>query len=206
MQQKATGTKDTVTSITLPWFLCIFISWLPLQTVLHVLDCFFNEGPVILFQAALAVFKLNEHTILSAENSEEIITLLKQKQYFFEELLQVRLNARCQPTVVLTFISQTAFKCFDQLPSTIKELRAAHKFKAIQKIEHSNRTAHVRDVTPFTTCIYLFLLTSHVEHQEYLTICSTTVSDKKIETLYDRFHSVASESMSLAQFQQVCFF
>lgn len=31
-----------------------------------------------------------------------------------------------------------------------------------------------------------------------------TVSDKKIETLYDRFHAVASESMSLAQFQQVC--
>jgi hypothetical protein len=64
------------------------LSSLP-QTSLHILDCFFNEGPSVLFSTALSVFKLNEQAILFTQTPEEVITLLKNKQHFFEELLQV---------------------------------------------------------------------------------------------------------------------
>lgn len=36
--------------VSLPWFLTVFINSMPLMFAFRVLDCFFLEGPKILFQ------------------------------------------------------------------------------------------------------------------------------------------------------------
>ncbi len=40
---------------SLPWFLTIFINSMPLVFAFRVLDCFFLEGPKILFQISLCI-------------------------------------------------------------------------------------------------------------------------------------------------------
>jgi hypothetical protein len=73
------------------WFLCLFVTVLPLdvrplhpsssprvtlcvlivpnvQTVLHVWDSMYYEGPHVLFRVALALFKINEAALLGTSS------------------------------------------------------------------------------------------------------------------------------------------
>lgn len=40
---------------SMPWFLSLFINTLPLSFALRVVDCFFMEGPKVLFQVGYAL-------------------------------------------------------------------------------------------------------------------------------------------------------
>ncbi len=81
-----------LTLITLPWFLCLFIGYVPFEASLRILDCFLYEGPNILFSFALALLKMNEKIILEADEGTAIATQLKEAVKDSEQLLQVRLS------------------------------------------------------------------------------------------------------------------
>ena len=63
--------------LTLPWFLCMFIGYLPWECSLRVLDNFFAEGVIVFFRVALAVLNLKREKILAEEDSMEIVEMLK---------------------------------------------------------------------------------------------------------------------------------
>jgi len=48
----------------LPWFLSLFINSMPLVYAFRVLDCFFFEGPKVLFQISLGMFALQFLVVL----------------------------------------------------------------------------------------------------------------------------------------------
>ena len=107
--------------VSQPWFLCLFIGFLPMEHTLRFLDCFFAQGHVMLYkvslslslpllvltelvstklfltsclfreQAGLAMFKLVEDKILRAERMEEVFELWKDKEYQ-PELLRIMLT------------------------------------------------------------------------------------------------------------------
>ncbi|CAO3659614.1 unnamed protein product [Rhizopus stolonifer] len=67
-----------ITLVTNHWFMTLFINILPIETVLHIWDCFFaGEGFKILYQVALTIIKLNEESIWNAEDSIEAFQILQ---------------------------------------------------------------------------------------------------------------------------------
>ena len=64
--------------ICLNWFLTIFTNVLHVKVLLRVLDIFFYEGSVAIFQITLAMLKINEAAILAADNSSQIFTTLSE--------------------------------------------------------------------------------------------------------------------------------
>lgn len=64
--------------ISLPWFLSLYINCIPLTFVLRILDCFFLEGPKILFQIGLAILRLNGEKLLTANDDGSFISILKK--------------------------------------------------------------------------------------------------------------------------------
>ncbi|KYQ91372.1 ankyrin repeat-containing protein [Tieghemostelium lacteum] len=58
------------------WFICLLIYNLPFPIIIRVWDMFLYDGLIIIFAAALALFKMNEEQILKFE-FEEIVALLK---------------------------------------------------------------------------------------------------------------------------------
>eukprot|EP00118_Oscarella_pearsei_P017856 m.179668 g.179668 ORF g.179668 m.179668 type:complete len:936 (+) comp39227_c0_seq9:595-3402(+) len=54
--------------ITFNWFLTIFVDNTPMETTLRIWDSFLYEGTKVLFRYALAIFKLNEDSLLSLTN------------------------------------------------------------------------------------------------------------------------------------------
>jgi hypothetical protein len=50
--------------IALSWFLTLFISYVPLDAALHIIDCFFVDGVKVLFQVALTILDNNKNALL----------------------------------------------------------------------------------------------------------------------------------------------
>lgn len=55
------------------WFLCLFSTAVPAETVARIWDSLLHEGPKVLFRVALALLKIVEHKLLLQDNPGEIL-------------------------------------------------------------------------------------------------------------------------------------
>jgi hypothetical protein len=126
--------KFPLQPIVMNWFLCLFVNSMPLDTILHIWDCMFSEGPKMMFRSALALLKVNDKAILRCND--------------FEELMQVIKNLHYHPTVqdALSF----TYVCFDQLwigafsYNTIYKLRELHRDRIVTELEQRKCHAEAR--------------------------------------------------------------
>ncbi|CCF60517.1 hypothetical protein KAFR_0K01630 [Kazachstania africana CBS 2517] len=63
--------------VSLPWFLSLFYTSMPLEYAVRIMDIFFMNGAKTLFQVALAVLKLNADDILQADDDGMFIAIIK---------------------------------------------------------------------------------------------------------------------------------
>lgn len=78
--------------ISLSWFLTIFLSVIPFESAIHIVDCFFFDGVkgralyrsatftnlvcAVIFQVALAILDCNSEALLTAKDDGEAMTVL----------------------------------------------------------------------------------------------------------------------------------
>ncbi|GAA6001680.1 hypothetical protein JCM10207_002263 [Rhodosporidiobolus poonsookiae] len=62
---------------SLPWFLSLYISSMPMVFAFRIIDCFFLMGPKVLFQVGLAILKLNGPELLATTDDGAFINVLK---------------------------------------------------------------------------------------------------------------------------------
>ncbi|KAF6084099.1 growth hormone regulated TBC protein 1 [Phyllostomus discolor] len=60
------------------WFICLFVDILPVETVLRIWDCLFNEGSKIIFRVALTLIKQHQAFILEATSFADICEKFKE--------------------------------------------------------------------------------------------------------------------------------
>lgn len=61
----------------LEWFLCFFVTSLPLTSIMEILDFIFCFGSDMLFNISIALLDLNKRKILSSSGLEECMAILK---------------------------------------------------------------------------------------------------------------------------------
>jgi hypothetical protein len=115
--------------LSLPWFMCLFLSYLPWRESLTALDNFFSEGAPILFRVSLALLHLNQETILTEENPERIIAAIRERNYRHNELIE---------------LAQDQY--FDITHELLAQLRTNARFAEIATLERGDRRAQVRAV------------------------------------------------------------
>lgn len=65
-----------ISTISLSWFLTLFLSVMPFESAVVVVDCFFYEGIKVIFQLALAVLDANVDKLLNCKDDGEAMTVL----------------------------------------------------------------------------------------------------------------------------------
>ncbi|KAJ7404187.1 hypothetical protein BTVI_73470 [Pitangus sulphuratus] len=65
-----------ISTISLSWFLTLFLSVMPFESAVVVVDCFFCEGIKVIFQLALAVLEANVDKLLNCKDDGEAMTVL----------------------------------------------------------------------------------------------------------------------------------
>lgn len=65
-----------ISSISLSWFLTLFLSVMPFESAVVIVDCFFYEGIKVILQVALAVLDANVEQLLDCSDEGEAMTVL----------------------------------------------------------------------------------------------------------------------------------
>ena len=97
----------SLTILTMPWFICLFINFLPwdvrilfyflfiflfifyFKSSLQLLDHLFIRGPIIFFQISLAILEYQKKNIFSYDDGIELFNIVKKIDCSFESLLAV---------------------------------------------------------------------------------------------------------------------
>ncbi|EGW35722.1 uncharacterized protein SPAPADRAFT_131008 [Spathaspora passalidarum NRRL Y-27907] len=163
--------------VSLPWFLSLYLSSMPLVFAFRILDVFFLQGPKTLFQVALAVLKLNGEALLNTEDDGTFISIIKQ--YFLtlhESAHPNSPNPKFRSITRFQELLVTAFREFSVIDEEmINNTRAKHRDTIYQNISSFVKRTELRNL-PRTT----------------------NISQETLSLLYDRFYSVV-ESLSVTK-------
>lgn len=65
-----------ISTISLSWFLTLFLSVMPFHSAVLLVDCFFYEGIKVVFQVSLAVLHANMDQLMACNDEGEAMTIL----------------------------------------------------------------------------------------------------------------------------------
>ncbi|KAG0326940.1 hypothetical protein BGZ99_008704 [Dissophora globulifera] len=134
----------------LPWFLSLFINSMPLVYAFRVLDCFFFEGPKVLFQIALAILKVNGDELLASRDDGAFMDVLKK--YFNtldESAFPNSTNPKARALTKFNELMLVAYKEFESItPELVAELRRNHQLKVVHNIGSFTKRSQLRNIAP----------------------------------------------------------
>ncbi|KAJ3329801.1 hypothetical protein HDU76_007103 [Blyttiomyces sp. JEL0837] len=132
----------------LPWFLSLYINSLPLTFALRIIDCFFMEGPKVLFQVGLAILKTNGDAILKVKDDGELMNTLKGYFAGLGEIVQA--NDPTASTRTITKFNQlmlTAYREFQMVNhDIIVELRKSLQLKVVHGLDIYAKRSIIRNL------------------------------------------------------------
>lgn len=136
---------------TTPWFLTLFLSFVPLHLASRILDWFFLDGIVAIFRFALAVLQINSKALLEIKEDGELVDFLR------DFLMNCEVSGTFdgeRPSTRFQQILKVSLAEYSDLVSTelILKLRKEHQLRIIKGIEEYTKKTTVRDaldVVPF---------------------------------------------------------
>ncbi|NP_001107709.2 TBC1 domain family member 8B [Xenopus tropicalis] len=145
-------------SVSLSWFLTLFISVLPIESAVNVVDCFFYDGIKAILQLGLVVLDFNMEKLLACKDDAEAVTILNR---FFDNVVnkdsplpssvqQAPTGAEGKPTgtkVDITDLIREANEKFGAIRyEDVESMRSRNRLYVIQTLETTTRQNVVRVV------------------------------------------------------------
>lgn len=69
---------STLASISLSWFLTLFLNIMPLESAVNVVDCFFYDGIKAIFQLGLAILEANAVELCNSKDDGHALMILSR--------------------------------------------------------------------------------------------------------------------------------
>jgi len=133
--------------VCLPWFLSLFINTFPLSLAFRVLDCFFLQGPPVLFQLGLGILKANADKLLKAKDDGEVMNIFKD--YFATAEEQVMTKNFNNNILLMKFNALLLNSVRDYKSVTydlILKMRKSHQFRVVHSIQLYKKRSDIRDL------------------------------------------------------------
>ncbi|XP_037635480.1 LOW QUALITY PROTEIN: TBC1 domain family member 9B [Sebastes umbrosus] len=145
-----------ISTISLSWFLTLFLSVMPFDSAVLLVDCFFYEGIKVIFQVALAVLHDSMDALLSCSDEGEAMTILgryldnvvnKQTVAPPTPHLHALLTSGDDPPPEIDIFDliKSSYEKFGSLRSdVIEQMRFKQRLKVIQSLEDTAKRSVVR--------------------------------------------------------------
>ncbi|KAM5227816.1 TBC1 domain family member 8 [Ctenodactylus gundi] len=152
---------SALASVSLSWFLTLFLSIMPLESAVNVVDCFFYDGIKAIFQLGLAVLEANAEALCSSKDDGQALMILSRfldhiknedspgpsigsHHAFFDDD-----DPEPYPVTDIADLIRDAYEKFgDQSVEQIEHLRCKHRIRVLQGHEHSTKQNVLRVVIP----------------------------------------------------------
>ncbi|KAM5192782.1 TBC1 domain family member 9 isoform 1-T1 [Mantella aurantiaca] len=151
-----------ISTISLSWFLTLFLSVMPFESAVVVVDCFFYEGIKVIFQLALAVLEANVDKLLNCKDDGEAMTVLgryldsvSNKDSTLPPIPHLHSlimdDSEPYPEVdVFTLIAASYQKFGTIRADLIEQMRFKQRLKVIQTLEDTTKRNVVRTIVTDT--------------------------------------------------------
>ncbi|MEE6478561.1 hypothetical protein FKM82_011876 [Ascaphus truei] len=148
-----------ISTISLSWFLTLFLSVMPFESAVVVVDCFFYEGIKLVLQLSLAVLEANMESLLNSSDEGEAMTVLGRyldnvvnKQSVSPPIphLHALLTSGDEPPpeVEIFDLIKASYEKFSSLRADdIEQMRFKQRLKVIQSLEDSAKRSVVRAIS-----------------------------------------------------------
>ncbi|XP_025243253.1 TBC1 domain family member 9B isoform X3 [Theropithecus gelada] len=147
-----------ISSISLSWFLTLFLSVMPFESAVVIVDCFFYEGIKVILQVALAVLDANMEQLLGCSDEGEAMTMLGRyldnvvnKQSVSPPIphLHALLTSGDDPPAEVDIFEllKVSYEKFSSLRAEdIEQMRFKQRLKVIQSLEDTAKRSVVRAI------------------------------------------------------------
>nr|XP_039264646.1 TBC1 domain family member 9-like [Styela clava] len=148
-----------VATISLSWFLTLFICAMPFNAAVKVVDCFFYDGAPVIFQIALRVLEANMDQLMKCNDDGEAMTVLSRyldniknrdaKDPFSHHTSYMGGSAPSTPAppIDIAELITEAYTNFSQITETmIEKMRFDQRLKVVRKLEDTTTRTIVRGV------------------------------------------------------------
>uniref|UniRef100_A0A8C9XPR7 TBC1 domain family member 9 n=1 Tax=Sander lucioperca TaxID=283035 RepID=A0A8C9XPR7_SANLU len=143
-----------ISTISLSWFLTLFLSVMPFESAVVVVDCFFYDGIKVIFQLALSVLHANIHQLLGCKDDGEAMTVLGRTAPsppipHLHSLLTD--NGEPHPEVDIFKLVRSSYEKFGSIRAdVIEQMRFKQRLRVIQTIEDTTKRNVVRTIVTET--------------------------------------------------------
>nr|XP_008103051.1 PREDICTED: TBC1 domain family member 9B isoform X1 [Anolis carolinensis] len=148
-----------ISSISLSWFLTLFLSVMPFESAVVIVDCFFYEGIKVILQVSLAILDANMDKLLNCCDEGEAMTVLGRyldnvinRQSVSPPIphLHALLTSGDDPPVKIDIFEliKTAYEKFGHLKADeIEQMRFKQRLKVIHSLEDTAKRSVVRAIS-----------------------------------------------------------
>ncbi|XP_036360730.1 TBC1 domain family member 9 isoform X4 [Octopus sinensis] len=183
--------------ISLAWFLTLFLSVMPFNCAVNILDCFFYDGAKVIFQIALTILENKSEELLSCHEDGEAMTVLTnylENVTSHDSTMPVVLHTSSmpstpqKPSVDVADLIDESYRRYSHITNQdIEKLRLKYRLKVVQNIEDSTMKNILRSVASETVFEGKELEDLYVLfREEYLTSCYWRTSQQPVDTI-DKF-------------------
>ncbi|XP_061383565.1 TBC1 domain family member 9 isoform X3 [Danaus plexippus] len=132
--------------ISLSWFLTLFISVMPYECAVNVMDCFFYDGAKVIFQVTLTILDINREKLLKCAEDGQAMQVFSEylEGIYNEEAMALSTEprtaekVRCQTIKIQELVYQS-YRSFGSSVSSecIEHLRLKHRLRVVRQLEDS---------------------------------------------------------------------
>uniref|UniRef100_A0A803W4U9 TBC1 domain family member 9 n=1 Tax=Ficedula albicollis TaxID=59894 RepID=A0A803W4U9_FICAL len=152
-----------ISTISLSWFLTLFLSVMPFESAVVVVDCFFCEGIKVIFQLALAVLEANVDKLLNCKDDGEAMTVLGRyldsvtnKDSTLPPIPHLHSllsdDVEPYPEVDIFRLIRSSYEKFGSIRADlIEQMRFKQRLKVIQTLEDTTKRNVVRTIVTETS-------------------------------------------------------
>uniref|UniRef100_A0A4W3IXC3 TBC1 domain family member 8B n=1 Tax=Callorhinchus milii TaxID=7868 RepID=A0A4W3IXC3_CALMI len=138
-------------SVSLSWFLTVFISVMPIESAVNVVDCFFYDGIKAVLQLGLVVLDYNMDKLLLCKDDAEAVTILNK---FFDNVTNkdsplppmahqppiASDNQHPHPKVDITELIRESYEKYGDIRTVeVESMRRRNRLYVIQTLEDTTK-------------------------------------------------------------------
>lgn len=145
------GNLGMIRVISLSWFLTIYLSVMPYECAVNIVDCFFFDGAKVLFQVALTVMEAVEEKLKECRDDGEAMQLISTylEGIYDEENLSSYKKRDAPQTKSVQSLIYDAYVKYGFLTSVgIERLRLRNRLQVVHQLEHGLEKTIVRSLLP----------------------------------------------------------
>jgi len=148
-----------VRTVTLSWFLTLFLCSMPFDSAVRIVDLFFYDGAKVVFQVALCILKINEEQLFQSRDDGEAMTVLasylmaitnrdsKLPKFTNSSMQSTPLPTRTKPAppIDISDLISKSHESYNQITAEIIEkMRFKQRMEVVQRLEDSTVRSIVR--------------------------------------------------------------